>query len=542
MVLIVVLAVMAGFEREVKSRLLGFSPHIELRKEGVVVTTRDGGMIAGTLAERSPSAISLRLDEAMETPIAIPTEDIVSLAKTPLLIREWGNLQKRVEKVAEVTESYAQLRDFTILEKSDRFAPIEFRAIDTSNEQQMAALGELILDGGSADVGFDERAVVAESTAKNFDISVGDRILLHSARNLQQMADSWKITDQELVAKEHADLFDKARRDLVQEMVSKEGNEVFDWEFLAGLADAIDGLRAGKIRPSEQEILNTILIILQEGTRKEESSTFVLEAGSLKRILEQLDLLEQMDREVEDGRLLRGLREVALPRELEVVGIFRTSQHVMHPAVFVPLATGQELKNMEGGVESIGVRVIDPYRLEEVQALLEQELGPSWSVRSWQDQNRAWVDLIARERMMMYFALSFIVLVSAFCIMAVIFTITIMKKQEIGVMKALGATPFQVIRVFTFQGSIVGLIGALLGVGLGLLVVRFRDPIYQALKRIGFDVFPQEFHGIDGLPAHVNMQEVATVGIGASILCVIAALIPAFLTSRRDPARCLRNY
>ena len=542
MVLIVVLAVMAGFEREVKSRLLGFSPHIELRKEGVIVTTGDGGMVTGTLAGRSPSGISLRLEPGLEDPIAIPSEDIVSLARTPLLIREWGNLQARVEGIAEVTESYAQLRDFTILEKSDRFAPIEFRAIDTSNEEQMAALGELILDGGTADVGLDERAVVAESTAKNFDISVGDKILLHSARNLQQMANSWKITDRQLVAEEHASLFDQARRDLAQEMVSKEDKEVFDWEFLAGLYDAIDGLRDGKIRPSEQEILTTVLIILQEGTRDEESSTFALEAGSLQRILEQLDLLAQMDREVEDGRLLRGLREVALPRELEVVGIFRTSQHVMHPAVFVPLATGQELKNMEGGVESLGVRVTDPYQLEEVKARLEQELGPSWSVRSWQDQNRAWVELIARERMMMYFALSFIVLVSAFCIMAVIFTITIMKKQEIGVMKALGATPFQVIRVFTFQGSIVGLMGALLGVGLGLLVVRFRDPIYQTLKRVGFDVFPAEFHGIDGLPAHVNMQEVATVGIGASILCVIAALIPAFLTSRRDPARCLRNY
>ena len=209
-----------------------------------------------------------------------------------------------MEGIAEVTESYAQLRDFTILEKSDRFAPIEFRAIDTSNEQQMAALGELILDGGTADVGLDERAVVAESTAKNFDISVGDRILLHSARNLQQMANSWKITDRQLVAKEHASLFDQARRDLAQEMVSKEDKEVFDWEFLAGLYDSIDGLRDGKIRPSEQEILTTVLIILQEGTRDEESSTFALEAGSLQRILEQLDLLAQMDREVEDLSLI----------------------------------------------------------------------------------------------------------------------------------------------------------------------------------------------------------------------------------------------
>ena len=221
-----------------------------------------------------------------------------------------------------------------------------------------------------------------------------------------------------------------------------------------------------------------------------------------------------------------------------------TSQHVMHPAVFVPLAIGQELKNMEGGVESLGVRVDDPYDLREVQDRLAGELGPSWSVVSWKDQNRAWVELIARERMMMYFALSFIVLVSAFCIMAVIFTITIMKKQEIGVMKALGATPFQVVKVFSLQGSIVGFLGATLGVVLGLLVVRFRDPIYGILKNVGFDVFPADFHGIDGLPAHVNAPEVVTVAVGAFVLCAIAAFILNALvqTDHQHDLLCRRSH
>ena len=334
----------------------------------------------------------------------------------------------------------------------------------------------------------------------------------------------------------------KARQDLRSKMVVENTREAFDLAFLQGLYDSLDEIRSGKIRESEREVINTILVILEQGEKNEEGTRYLLGPGSIEKVLDQFDVLEGMNREVEDGRLLRGLREVALPRELEVVGIFRTSQHVMHPAVFVPLAIGQELKNMEGGVESLGVRVDDPYDLREVQDRLAGELGPSWSVVSWKDQNRAWVELIARERMMMYFALSFIVLVSAFCIMAVIFTITIMKKQEIGVMKALGATPSQIIRVFTFQGSLVGLMGSLLGVGLGLLVVRFRDPIYELLKRVGFDPFPAEFHGIDGLPAHVNVQEVVIVGVGAFLLCAIAALIPAFLTSRRDPARCLRNY
>jgi lipoprotein-releasing system permease protein len=240
-------------------------------------------------------------------------------------------------------------------------------------------------------------------------------------------------------------------------------------------------------------------------------------------------------------RHYRGISELALPKELEVIGIFKVSTHVVHPGVFVPLPTGQELKKLDGGVESIGVRVEDPYRVGPVRDRLKGSLPPEWSATTWMDENRGFVSLIAKERMMMYFALSFIMLVSAFCICAVMFTVTVQKKQEIGVMMALGAWPALVVRVFLFQGVIIGFIGALLGVGLGLLVIRFRGPIHEVLKLVGFDPFPEDFHYIDGIPAHVNPVEVGAIAAGAFLLCTLASLVPAFFASRRDAARCLRN-
>ena len=502
-VLIVVLAVMAGFEREVKSRLLGFAPHVKL--------------------EYKPDGP----DEA------------------PVLIHDWREITKLVEKVDEVQEAYAQLRDFTILEMADMFYPVEYRAIDTSNERQMEALEDLIdkekYDGGTAAMGLDEKAVVAETTAKQFRLRVGDVIMLHSARNLQQLAKAWKITDRELVAVEYAAMFAEIRKDLRTKMTVEETREGFDFEDLKKIYYAIDDLQRENIRPAERSILIGILTVLDSGEKNATEDRRLLPPGSVEKVLDQFDTLDKMDRQVEDGRLLRGMREVALPKELEVVGIFKTTKHVLHPAVFVPLPTGQELKNLEGGVEAIGVRVDDPYEVRLVAERIKAALGDSWSVHTWKDQNRAWVELIARERMMMYFALSFIVLVSAFCIGAVMFTVTIQKKQEIGVMKALGALPGQVVRVFLYQGMMIGLAGSLLGVGLGLLVVRFRDPIYEGLKFAGFDIFPADFHDIEGLPAHVNPVEVCAIAGGAFILCTLAAWLPAVKASRSDPARCLRN-
>jgi lipoprotein-releasing system permease protein len=141
----------------------------------------------------------------------------------------------------------------------------------------------------------------------------------------------------------------------------------------------------------------------------------------------------------------------------------------------------------------------------------------------------------------MYFALSFIVLVSAFSMMAVMFTVTIQKRREIGVMKALGAAPGQIVRVFLYQGMILGVLGALLGVGLGRLVIHFRGPIQGVFREMGFDPFSSSFTGFGILPAHNDPVEQAVIGVMAFVLCSLAALVPAFFAARSDAAKSLRN-
>ena len=121
------------------------------------------------------------------------------------------------------------------------------------------------------------------------------------------------------------------------------------------------------------------------------------------------------------------------------------------------------------------------------------------------------------------------------------FTITHQKKKEIGVMKALGATSGQITKVFTLQGVIVGLFGALIGWGLGILVLIKLDPIQDAIAALGFNPFDKSFFGVDSMPYIINPKEITMVLVGAFILCTIAALVPAWLASRADAAKSLRN-
>ena len=112
---------------------------------------------------------------------------------------------------------------------------------------------------------------------------------------------------------------------------------------------------------------------------------------------------------------------------------------------------------------------------------------------TWIEELQDFSRLIEQQRVMMYIVLSLIIIVSAFSMSAVMFTITYQKRREIGVMKALGAAPGQIIKVFFYQGLILGFIGSVIGVGSGLLVIRYREGVQVLLRGMGFDPFPQVF-------------------------------------------------
>ena len=297
-------------------------------------------------------------------------------------------------------------------------------------------------------------------------------------------------------------------------------------------------------RDGEAEIVFNALGLLDVAENDEEKRQQRLGPDSKEEFLKILDELNTTDPEKLDAEALRNIKEFVLPKEAEVVGVYAASQMALTPDVFMPLHLAQELAGLGDEVQGIGVRLTDPYRAREVAEEIANSLGEEgWYVQAWMDVEsmRQFSILIEQQRVMMYFVLSFIVLVSAFSMTAVMFTVTIQKRREIGVMKALGAAPGQIVRVFVYQGMVLGVLGALIGVGSGLLVIAFREGIQRALRGVGFDPFPASFNGFSVLPAHVNPTEVVIIGVAAFLLCTAAALLPAWFAARSDAARSLRN-
>jgi lipoprotein-releasing system permease protein len=263
--------------------------------------------------------------------------------------------------------------------------------------------------------------------------------------------------------------------------------------------------------------------------------------GNLGQVLDSIKKLENAKGE-EEKRAIDELRDVILPKELTVTGIFETG-HYLHDSEFllVPVYVGQELYGLGDALHGITVKTDNPYGAERVKQEIQQLLEPPEYAQTWIDMNRQYFEAVRLERTVMFFLLFFIVIVAAFGIMSTLITVTVQKRQEIGIVKALGANIAQIIWVFLGQGTIVGFFGTVTGLGLGMTLIRYRNEFSRWLaSTLHIEIFPREVYQFSSIPAEVIPHDVAIICISAFLICSFAALIPAYFAARLDPVKALR--
>lgn len=267
----------------------------------------------------------------------------------------------------------------------------------------------------------------------------------------------------------------------------------------------------------------------------------VYSPGNLGEILDGIKELEKTKTE-DERQAIDKLREVVLPKELTITGIFETG-HYLHDSEFllVPIHVGQELYGLGDALHGLRVRTTDPYGAETVKREIQKFLQPPEYAQTWIDMNNQYFEAVRLERTVMFFLLFFIIIVAAFGIMNTLITVTVQKTRDIGIMKAIGANIRQIVWVFLGQGVIVGLFGTLAGLGLGMLLIQYRNEFSQWLaSTLGIEVFPKQVYQFSQIPAQVVPMDVAKICIGAFIVCCVFAFLPAYRAARLDPVTALR--
>ncbi len=236
------------------------------------------------------------------------------------------------------------------------------------------------------------------------------------------------------------------------------------------------------------------------------------------------------------------LREMVAPAVVTVTGIFDSGRYQYDSQfIFVPLFLAQELYEAEGKVHGLSVRTADPYHADRVRDALLTKLDPPLTAQTWIDRNAQFFDAVRTERATMFVILFVVLVVAAFCVAITLITVTVQKTREIGIMKAVGADVWQIVRVFQSQGMVVGVFGVVSGLALGVGILSLLNPFKDWMERqFGVEVFSRNVYGFGAIPYTLDPWAVGGICVGAFLICTTAALIPAYFAARLDPVKALR--
>ena len=225
-----------------------------------------------------------------------------------------------------------------------------------------------------------------------------------------------------------------------------------------------------------------------------------------------------------------------------VVGIFESGFYEYDSTLaFISLKTCQEFLNMGDLVTGLEIRVDDIYRADKIAKTIERKLGyPYWG-RNWMEMNRNLFSALRLEKRVMFIILSLIVLVAAFNIISALIMIVMEKNKDIAILKTMGATRTDIMKIFIFQGVVVGALGTVLGCIAGLAVAFNLEAISRFVEKLfGFKILPGDVYYLSELPSQVNFGDVGIIIAGTMLISFLSTIYPSWRASRLDPAEALR--
>ena len=229
-------------------------------------------------------------------------------------------------------------------------------------------------------------------------------------------------------------------------------------------------------------------------------------------------------------------------RKFTVAGTFTTGMREYdNTLALVALDEAQAFFDMGDTVTGIEVKVDDADRAREVAQAIQAAIGPGFSTRDWMEMNRSLFEALKQEKVLMFIVLVLIVLVAAFNIISTLVMMTMEKRADIAILKTMGARNRSILKIFMFEGLLIGSVGTALGAIGGLIFTWNIDAIAKGVGwLLGVELFSPEVYFIDTLPAEIRPAELVAIVAIAVAVSFLAALYPAWKASRLDPVDALR--
>jgi len=219
-------------------------------------------------------------------------------------------------------------------------------------------------------------------------------------------------------------------------------------------------------------------------------------------------------------------------RPFTVVGIFESGMFEYDSSLsYISLDEAQKFFGLGETVTGIQVKVNDVFLAQNISQRLEATLGLNFMARDWMQLNRNLFSALKLEKTMMFLLLVLITLVASFNIVGTLTMIVNEKQREIAILKAMGATPQSIMKIFMLNGLVIGLVGTSIGVPLG----------YSFLWLIqNYWTFDASVYYISRIPVHILPLDVVLVATCAILISFAATFYPSWQAAKLDPVSALR--
>jgi lipoprotein-releasing system permease protein len=229
-------------------------------------------------------------------------------------------------------------------------------------------------------------------------------------------------------------------------------------------------------------------------------------------------------------------------RRFTVTGIFEV-KHAQYDTslAVVHIRDGARLFRLGEGVSGVRLKLDDMFLAPSVSRQLAAELKGIYWVRDWTQHHANFFRALKTEKTVMFVILTLIVAVAAFNIVSALIMVVTDKESDIAILRTLGVTPASVMMIFIVQGTLIGVVGTLLGMLGGITLAGNVETLVPAIESV-FDTkfLSPDIYYISDVPSDMRWSDVSIISVVAFFMSILATIYPAWRASRTQPAEALR--
>lgn len=230
-------------------------------------------------------------------------------------------------------------------------------------------------------------------------------------------------------------------------------------------------------------------------------------------------------------------------KQFTVGGIFDTHMYEYDSSlVFIGLHTAQILFKTGENVTGLRLKVSDVMQTQSIKLDLYNILPNDVLVTDWIDQHQNYFSAVAMEKKMMFIILTLIVAVATFNLVSTLIMTVNEKKSDIAILRTLGATQRNILKIFMLQGSVAGLIGTFSGTFFGVIIAYYIGDIVHGIELLTHHkLISGDVYLIDYLPSEVKLWDVLSIMSVSILLSLGATIYPSKKAAQCNPAEALRH-